>query len=235
MSVTLGIVRKKRRVLVSAWRNLNAGFKEQVIEFAIQATSVAIRADSATVEAASKWLGDIRVLANDQSAAAQGGSSDQLCDLCMCDVEPPSFHFKACGHGGCASCMEGQFQSQAELPLPVQCFSMECRKCLVPLSDVSSLAPGPSFQKIKDAAVRKFVREHPLEYRYCPNHQCDQILDLRQVVAPGTEVEEAEKGGTVAYCDQCDQKVRARGSFLCSLNVQLALLLRNAFCSHSTV
>mmetsp|Transcript_21853 Transcript_21853/g.31829 ORF Transcript_21853/g.31829 Transcript_21853/m.31829 type:complete len:314 (+) Transcript_21853:1354-2295(+) len=134
--------------------------------------------------------------------------NDELCSICYCEPDQP-YYYRACGHGGCTSCLVYQFaliEQKLEVTIPMRCFSLDCNKQLIALSDLSALAPPEAMTALKEAAISKYVREHKRSVRYCPHADCNQILNLEGITIPTSETEEIALGGTVAACDQCNRE-----------------------------
>jgi hypothetical protein len=203
------ILPRKRKDLLSAWRSLKSDVSENLTNLVVERQSVRVTGSPDAVEAARAWLaakGFLSLSKAGQQAPAQAGAA--LCLVCYCEEEEP-YHYRACGHGGCTACLSAQF-SQAELradvSVPVQCFSAECSRCLLALSDINALAPPTACAVVKEACVAKYVRENQRRVAYCPA-ACGQLVNLEGVPRPESEADEVKYGGTVCFCEECNCKV----------------------------
>lgn len=199
------VSRFKRKDLLAAWRQLEGSLKDDVMGFAVNGLKLEVQARADTHERLRTWLaaGKFIVSHEPSKQALTTGIDEELCSLCMCEVDQPSYYYRACDHGGCVSCLNYQFSRLAEITVPATCFSTDCGRCHISWPDIKAVVPPEAVDVIKSAAVSKYVRENSQSVRYCPAHGCDQILNIASLVIPQAEREEEMRGGTVAYCDRC--------------------------------
>jgi len=203
---TYPVSRHKRKLLLTTWRQLKGPLKDDVMSFCVDGLKLEVQGSADTLACVHTWLQEGKFIANQGSSkpACDIGcdTDDELCSVCMCEVDQPSYYYRACDHGGCVSCLNYQFSRLAEITVPATCFSMDCGRCHISWPDIKAVVPPDAVDVIKSAAVSKFVRENS-SVRFCPSNGCDQILDLSETVTPGSVIEQERFGGTVAYCSQC--------------------------------
>ena len=212
-TVTFPVVRYKRKELLTAWKQLKGPLKENILGFRVNDLVLEVQGDSDTLTTMRAWLETGKFTLIDSSpvkhahASGAGTTTDvdeeELCSVCMCEVEQPAYYYRACGHGGCTTCLTYQFSRLAEITVPATCFSTDCGRCAISWPDIKAVVPSEAVDVITSAAVSKYIRENSQTFRFCPSAGCDQIIDLSQVVTPASENEEEELGGAVSYCDQC--------------------------------
>lgn len=195
------VARNKRKQLLAAWRQLTNPIKNDVVEFNVNGLTLTVRAQPAALKRVIGWLDDGKFIQSSSKQAAVGAEED-LCSVCMCEVDQPHY-YRACDHGGCTSCLAYQFSRLAEITVPAVCFSTDCGRCPIAWSDIKAVAAPEAVDVIKSAAVSKFVRENSAVVRCCPSPVCGQLLDVSVSVSPVTAKDQEELGGTVASCDQC--------------------------------
>ena len=129
-----------------------------------------------------------------------GMADEQLCMVCLCEVEEP-FFYRSCKHVGCNSCLRRFFSetSFGRGNLPFRCFSDQCKE-KVPLSDILQLTDAIPLQRMQEIAVDKYVGQSGGFLFYCPSPLCRQVLRRDQVRASAGEVQ-----GEEITCDICER------------------------------
>ena len=195
------IAPRKRKELLTQWKALKSNVKNEVVRFKLDGLKLVVVGSANALYSLRHFLKPFLFQGLEQKQ--KDNAEEEECDICFCELEQP-YYYRVREHGGCTSCLVGQFS--LDFSIPIKCFSDGCGKCDLALSDITALAPSQGFSSIKEAAVNKYVREHPRNVQFCPSPGCNQVLDLTSVVTPASDNEEAKRGGVVARCDQCSQK-----------------------------
>lgn len=200
------VKRRKRKELLTTWKGLNNFLKQRIVVFVVSGLSLHAVGGRDDIAALKKWLTDMEfITTTNDSQRAHAPANAEDCYLCLCSLEDP-YYFRGCSHGACLECISNKFSQEQELQVPITCFVQECQQCLA-LSDINALASVSGYQAIKTTALSKYIREHADILRRCPNHDCSQLIDLRSVVTPTNDIDEAAMGGVTAFCDECSVKV----------------------------
>lgn len=200
------IARGKRKKVIEAWKKVYSDKKNEVVNFFVNGSVVDVTGSSSGVEFVRSWMvaNGFLFVGNNQQIAET--AQENLCQICYCELEQPYF-YKVCGHGGCNSCLASQFSQAEVVTVPITCFSSDCSHCLLALSDVYSLTSATVSAAIEESALAKFLRENRDLVDRCPNHSCNQLVNLRNIQQISGEDDEVRLGGRVFYCDECDKKV----------------------------
>ena len=209
-SESFQITPPKRRGLLAAWRELKAEWKNDVMSFLLNRLVLEVKGTRETLDKVKAWLSDSQFIL---PAASNGGHdankllmNEELCSICLCEVEEPSYFYQACDHGGCSSCLKHQFSSLTAVTVPATCFSTACSRCPLSWPDIQAVLPPDAIDALKAAALSKYVREHMESCCRCPRPDCAQILDLSAPLAKeasSTHEEAAIGGRHVAFCSSC--------------------------------
>lgn len=160
----------------------------------------------AVEEAAALVSARLEPLQRRATGSAAGGGGDEVCGICMCEIEAggKAHQLIGCGHRFHHECAQRQVLSAVESKqagLPVRCAS-----CAVPFSlrDLSTLLSTDDMLELCRSALAKYVDEHPEELRWCPTATCSQVASIR----------EADENRGLFQCPDCIQRycLRCRGA-----------------------
>ncbi|TQN71071.1 ATP-dependent RNA helicase DEAH11 [Colletotrichum shisoi] len=102
--------------------------------------------------------------------------SELECPICM--DEPAIPIRSSCGHVYCKGCYVSLAQSAAGTRTDgaIKCFGDEgaCKKP-IPIVELRAILPGKSFETLLASSMRSYVCSHPLELRFCPTPDCQQL------------------------------------------------------------
>ncbi|GJD03108.1 ariadne ring [Colletotrichum higginsianum] len=102
--------------------------------------------------------------------------SELKCPICM---EEPTIPIRShCGHVYCKECYVSLAQSAAGTGTngAIKCVGGEgtCKKPF-PIAELRAILPGKSFETLLASSMRSYVCSHPLELRFCPTPDCQQL------------------------------------------------------------
>ncbi|KAK3938706.1 hypothetical protein QBC46DRAFT_365333 [Diplogelasinospora grovesii] len=118
----------------------------------------------------------------DVNLQSQSGVSKD-CSVCWCPADKPVVRTK-CGHVYCGDCFENLCQSDASTESAIQCKGDEDKcKRLLTLAELQESLSSSTFEELLEASFKSYINRHPLDFRYCPSPNCEQIY---RVGAPGT-------------------------------------------------
>ncbi|UPK92323.1 hypothetical protein LCI18_003258 [Fusarium solani-melongenae] len=100
----------------------------------------------------------------------------QSCQICLCEAEEPVK--TSCNHAYCGRCFvemcEAIARNATEFCIVCEGDSGDCGEVLE-LSEICSLLPSKTFDKILEKSFTSFVQRHQEQFRYCPTPDCSQI------------------------------------------------------------
>jgi hypothetical protein len=205
---------KLRSSMFDAWKKAAPKkLKQSIALFRPKGSILEVTGTPESIQFVADWLNDGKYLDNNprrnkQGASSHSSSGEGLCSVCYCEVDKP-YYFRACGHGGCFDCMV-EFFSQESTEVPVKCFSTDCGRSKVALTDIRYLAPPTSIGNIEDKALTNFVASNRATVMQCPSVQCQQLINIQNdVQTTALASDEMKLGGEkVCYCVACKQTVR---------------------------
>ena len=200
---------------------------------ALEGQKLTVSGPAARVEALQvKLLAEGLVTETAPDKQVRRAASGAECLLCYDSPPVDAFTPVACAHVGCLECLQNGFtgvENKTDVQLPVCCADPSCKQPYA-WRDIVALTSEGGLAFLKDAAVSKYVLQHPDRVRRCVDPTCENILDLRRVRTAREEAEQAQLGGQClvdcaecahTYCLECSDRdnepVRRHRGVRCSM------------------
>ena len=165
-----------------------------------------------TTEGLAVELNEVQLTEEEEEGTGTPPSSELLCCICGCDMDPETYQLRACEHVACRSCLENRFYSAERgdtsdlLPITCMCDRVECGVQWT-MSDIFAIATPSAYENIRRGALVKYLVESNNQYRNCCLPGCEQVIRQKPSTTTGTTVsflyDENSVGGCPVFCDQC--------------------------------
>jgi len=172
------------------------------IHLDIRSRDITLYGENNAVSKAEAELVEIfKKVANPLEAANNPPKPAEICQICLCELEPGKYFRLSCLHGHCTTCLNLMLSTVQTIP--ITCPILECNKPVV-LRDLS-LLHGDTTQEFFKASLFKlsltqFFQTNRGTHRQCPKRDCPGVLFITKET-PLTRCPCDECEGV--YCVQC--------------------------------